>query len=81
MSHFEAKLQFEHDVLLDDSFFNDYIQCRISGKHIRTLTVGADSEELDKEDKLALGSRPLHSCLFVVASVIVEHGPSSGPAL
>lgn len=37
MSYLEAKLQFEHDVLLDDSFFNDYIQCRVAGKHVKGL--------------------------------------------
>lgn len=42
MSYVEAKLQFKHDVLLDDSFFNDYIQCRLSGKHLKRL---ADEHE------------------------------------
>ncbi|WP_313199942.1 hypothetical protein [Rhizobium sp.] len=50
MSYLEAKLQFEHDVLLDDSFFNDYIQVRVAGKHVRALKVGVDREGLGKAD-------------------------------
>ena len=53
MSYVEAKLQFENDVLLDDSFFNDYIQVRVSGKHVRALKVGADREEMDEGSQLA----------------------------
>jgi hypothetical protein len=35
MAYLEAKLQFEHDVLLSDDWYNDYIQFRISGKHLK----------------------------------------------
>lgn len=34
-NYFEAKLQFEHDVLLSDDWYNDYILCRISSKHMQ----------------------------------------------
>lgn len=37
MTYWETKLQFQFDVLLDDTFYNDYIQCRISGSHLRAL--------------------------------------------
>lgn len=34
-SYYEAKLQFEYDVLLRDDYYNGYIQCRINSKHIK----------------------------------------------
>lgn len=37
MTYYETKLQFQHDVLLNPKFYNDYIQCRISGSHMRAL--------------------------------------------
>lgn len=33
--YIEAKLQFEHDVLLSDDFYNDMIMVRVSGSHMR----------------------------------------------
>ena len=35
MSYYEAKLQFEHDVLLSDEYYNEFIGCKIHSKHIR----------------------------------------------
>ena len=35
-SYYEAKLQFEYDVLLNDDFYNEFIGCKIHSKHIRT---------------------------------------------
>lgn len=34
-SYYEAKMQFEHDVLLRDDFYNDFIGCRIHSKHLK----------------------------------------------
>ena len=34
-SYYEAKLQFENDVLLSDEFYNEFIGCKIHSKHIR----------------------------------------------
>lgn len=34
-SYYEAKAQFEHDVLLRDDFYNDFIGCRIHSKHLK----------------------------------------------
>ena len=34
-SYYEAKLQFEHDVILRDDYYNEYIQCRINSRHIK----------------------------------------------
>jgi len=34
-SYYEAKLQFEYDVLLRDDFYNEFIGCKIHSKHIR----------------------------------------------
>lgn len=34
-SYYEAKLQFEHDVLLRDDYYNEFIGCKIHSKHIR----------------------------------------------
>lgn len=35
MSYYEAKLQFEHDVLLRDDYYNEFIGCKIHSKHIK----------------------------------------------
>jgi len=37
MSYYEAKLQFENDVLLRDDYYNEFIGCKIHSKHIRGL--------------------------------------------
>jgi hypothetical protein len=34
-SYYEAKLQFEHDVLLSDDDYNEFIGCKIHSKHVR----------------------------------------------
>ena len=34
-SYYEAKLQFEYDVLLKDDFYNEFIGCKIHSKHIK----------------------------------------------
>ena len=34
-SYHEAKLQFEHDVLLRDDYYNEFIGCKIHSKHLR----------------------------------------------
>lgn len=36
-SYWEAKLQFQYDVLLDDSYYNEFIGCKIHSKHVREL--------------------------------------------
>lgn len=33
-SYYEAKLQFENDVLLDDNYYNNFIGCKIHSKHL-----------------------------------------------
>lgn len=33
-SYYEAKLQFEYDVLLRDDFYNEFIGCKIHSKHL-----------------------------------------------
>jgi len=35
MSYYEAKLQFENDVLLTDDYFNEFIGCKIHSNHVR----------------------------------------------
>jgi hypothetical protein len=35
MSYWETKLQFEHDVLLSDEYYNDYIGCRITSRGLK----------------------------------------------
>ena len=35
MSYYEAKLQFENDVLLRDDYYNEFIGCKIHARHIR----------------------------------------------
>jgi len=34
-SYYEAKLQFEYDVLLRDDYYNEFIGCKIHSKHLR----------------------------------------------
>ena len=34
-SYYEAKLQFEYDVLLSNEYYNEFIGCKIHSKHIR----------------------------------------------
>ena len=34
-SYYEAKLQFEKDVLLSDEYYNEFIGCKIHAKHIK----------------------------------------------
>jgi len=36
-TYFEAKLQFEKDVLLKDEYYNEFIGCKIHSKHVSTL--------------------------------------------
>ena len=36
-SYYEAKLQFENDVLLSDEYYNDFIGCKIHASHIKHL--------------------------------------------
>ncbi|MDB4343175.1 hypothetical protein OAA26_00460 [bacterium] len=33
-SYYEAKLQFEYDVLLRDDYYNEFIGCKIHSKHL-----------------------------------------------
>jgi len=35
-SYYEAKLQFDNDVLLRDDYYNELIMCRVNSKHIRS---------------------------------------------
>ena len=35
-SYYEAKLQFENDVLLRDDYYNEFIGCKIHAKHIKS---------------------------------------------
>lgn len=37
MTYHETRLQFEHGVLLSDDWFNDYVQCRLSGRHVKSI--------------------------------------------
>ena len=34
MSYYEAKLQFDHNVLFRDDYYNNFIGCRIHSKHL-----------------------------------------------
>jgi len=35
-SYYEAKLQFEFDVLLRDDYYNEFIGCKIHSKHVKS---------------------------------------------
>jgi len=34
-SYYEAKLQFEHDVLLNPKYYNEFIGCKINASHLK----------------------------------------------
>ena len=36
-SYYEAKLQFENDVLLSDEYYNEFIGCKIHASHVKHL--------------------------------------------
>lgn len=40
MSYLEAKEQFDRNVLLDDSYYNGIIQCKIHRSHVKSLKNG-----------------------------------------
>ena len=37
-SYFEAKYQFDNDVLLRDDYYNEFIGCKIHSKHLKGIT-------------------------------------------
>ena len=41
-TYYEAKLQFEYDVLLDDTYYNGLIMCRINSAHLKGTDDGED---------------------------------------
>lgn len=36
-SYYEAKLQFEYDVLLNPKYYNEFIGCKINASHLKNL--------------------------------------------
>jgi hypothetical protein len=38
-SYYEAKMQFESDVILSDKFFNDWISVKVTRKHLKRLQI------------------------------------------
>jgi hypothetical protein len=36
-SYYESKLIFEHDAILSDAFYNDWISCKISSRHVNAI--------------------------------------------
>jgi hypothetical protein len=42
-SYYEAKMQFENDVLLSDDWINDWISCRITSRHMSALKKSQNS--------------------------------------
>lgn len=43
-SYWEAKLQFEYDVLLKDEYYNEFIGCKIHSAHVKMLKDNYDSD-------------------------------------
>lgn len=41
-SYYEAKLQFENDVLLRDDYYNEFIGCKIHSKHVKGKDIDSD---------------------------------------
>lgn len=44
-SYWEAKLQFQYDVLLSDEYYNEFIGCKIHSAHIKGLHFKQDGIE------------------------------------
>jgi hypothetical protein len=44
-SYWEAKLQFQYDVLLSDKYYNEFIGCKIHSGHIKGLHFNKNSIE------------------------------------
>ena len=42
-TYWEAKLQFEYDVLLRDDYYNEFIGCKIHSRHVKDLKDEQDS--------------------------------------
>ena len=42
MSYYEAKLQFEKNVLLSDEYYNEFIGCKIHAKHLKGIEDGSE---------------------------------------
>jgi hypothetical protein len=42
MNYYEAKEQFDKDVLLSDEYYNNFIGCKIHSKHIKKSSVQTD---------------------------------------
>lgn len=42
-TYWEAKLQFEKDVLLSDEYYNEFIGCKIHSRHVKDLKNEKDS--------------------------------------
>ena len=40
MSYYEAKLQFEKDVLFKEEYYNEFIGCKIHAKHLKGIENG-----------------------------------------
>jgi Putative endonuclease segE, GIY-YIG domain len=36
-SYYESKMIFENDAILSDSFYNDWISCKISSRHVNAI--------------------------------------------
>jgi len=44
MSYYEAKLQFDNNVLLRDDYYNEFIGCKIHSRHLpKNLSIDSDS--------------------------------------
>jgi hypothetical protein len=41
MSYYEAKYQFDNDVLLSDEYYNEFIGCKIHSKHLKRTNNGS----------------------------------------
>lgn len=44
MSYYEAKEQFDRDVLFSDEYYNEFIGCKIHSKHVRKYNEGSDTQ-------------------------------------
>tara|TARA_Y100000996_G_scaffold346739_1_gene284935 strand:+ start:895 stop:1314 length:420 start_codon:yes stop_codon:yes gene_type:complete len=42
MSYYEAKLQFEKDVLFKEEYYNEFIGCKIHAKHLKGIENGSE---------------------------------------
>jgi hypothetical protein len=60
MAYLGARIQFVEVVILSDQWYNNMIIVRVSGKHVKALAKGDDSERVDQTGRPAMVGWRVH---------------------